>query len=517
MAPGGEPPDEGLSPSVATLPPFPPSGAVDVAELAALRRQFLAGAQLPPGVRPTVAESWRRSRTHGIDPDRLSPQGPDPEGLEQARARHRQLLEAAEPLLAEADQLLGPLPHLLALGGPDARILRLWVKGVPDPDLRPANLFEGARWDESAIGCNGVGTALATGEPVVLIGPEHFQAGYAGWTCMGVPLRDPDGVLVGALDLSVSNEAVSVTAWGWMLSLARWIEHALATPPTEPQEAVARILAGDPFAALRGALELLGSELELDTHRRLLGKAAREVDHARSHLEQRIADFAVALDFGREAQAMLLHEIRGALGTIANSVELVEQGEGHESRPAVDRIRRQVEVLSRLVEDLRDLEHFVRAESLRFEDLDLRDVIAEAADLMGMEMNTRGQALVAKLPSEPLPLCGDATRLQQVFVNLLSNAAKYGSPNGAAIVTAVRERDEAVVRVADEGRGIPARELERLFDLFRRVDPGKEPGSGIGLALVRRLVRLHGGRVYADSAGPGRGSVFTVRLPLAGD
>jgi len=434
------------------VPRFPSVGTLAFGDLAAARSRFLARGELAPGVRAPVAESWRRSLAHGIDPGRLVPQAPDPEDLERALEAHRQLVDAAAPLLVEADQLLTDLPHLLVLAGPDARVLRIWAQGLPARGRDEANMFEGATWAESAIGCNGVGTALAAGEPVALIGPEHFQETYLDWTCVGMPLRSPDGTLAGAIDLSVPNEAVSVTTWGWMLSLACWIEHELATPAPAVNHPVAPSLTGDPFAALRGALDLLGSEVELGTHRRLLSDAARQVSRVETHFERRISALRTELDLSHEAHALLLHEIRGSLGTIVNAAMLIEKEEATEVREEIRLLRGQVHVLTRLAEDFQHLERMVRTEALDPELLDLRDSVAEATDLFRSEMDARGYSLVLKLPSEPLPVYGDRVRLQQVFVNLLSNAAKYGDPGDRTTVTAIREGNEGLVRVADDGQ-----------------------------------------------------------------
>src|SRR5690606_2117678 len=126
--------------------------------------------------------------------------------------------------------------------------------------------------------------------------------------------------------------------------------------------------------------------------------------------------------------------------------------------------------------------------------------------------------LCIELPAEPLLVAADPTRLSQALANLLSNAAKY-TPHGGRIVVRVRaEGAEAVMEVTDNGMGIPEPELERIFSMFAQVTPAidrSQGGLGIGLALSRGLVELHGGRIHATSSGPGKGSTFTVRLPLA--
>jgi CheY-like chemotaxis protein len=132
-------------------------------------------------------------------------------------------------------------------------------------------------------------------------------------------------------------------------------------------------------------------------------------------------------------------------------------------------------------------------------------------------IDAAGHHLRVVLPAEPLYLHADPVRLTQVFVNLLNNSCKYTPPGGQLQISTVREGQHAVVRVTDSGAGIPSDQLERVFSMFNQVDRRPERsqgGLGIGLALVRRLVDMHGGSVQASSDGPGKGSEFVVRLPV---
>jgi len=498
--------------------------ALDLQDLAEARRRFLEEGEPVRGVRPPVAESWRRSVAHGVDPHRLERQERDPEALGRALEAHQHLVAAAEPLLAEAGMLLGDLPHLLVVAAPDARVLCLWAQGISELDREASNLFEGASWHESAIGCNGIGTALAIREPVVLVGPEHFQESYVGWTCVGVPVWSPAGELVGATDLSVPNGAVSLATWGWTLSLGRRIGqalgdahagHAAAPRPPRPSEA-------DPLAALRGVPGLLGFDLELRSHRRLLAGAAGHVELVEADLERRISRLVAERNRSREgerraceARAFLSHELRTPVATIRNAAALLEDTDPATTREAARQIGRQAAVLARLADDLDDFERLERAETLASTRLCLRDRVVEAVALLQPEIDARRHDLSVKLTEEPLWVRGDAVRLQQIFVNLLTNAARYTPAEGRVAVSVFREVEEAVVQIADDGNGIPAEHRQRIFEPFQRLESGSAPrGSGIGLAVVEKLVRLHGGRVSVASEGPGRGSVFTVRLPL---
>jgi two-component system CheB/CheR fusion protein len=155
---------------------------------------------------------------------------------------------------------------------------------------------------------------------------------------------------------------------------------------------------------------------------------------------------------------------------------------------------------------------------LRSEQLDLRQTTRSSIEALGPYMAERGTRLEVEIPDRPFLLVGDDARLQQIQANLLSNASKY-SPRGGQVRLQLSEEDgEAVIRVSDEGRGIEQHMLPKIFDLFVQGEQSlarSEGGLGIGLTLLRSLVELHHGRVEALSDGPGKGSTFIVRLPLA--
>jgi signal transduction histidine kinase len=171
-----------------------------------------------------------------------------------------------------------------------------------------------------------------------------------------------------------------------------------------------------------------------------------------------------------------------------------------------------------LVDDLLDISR-VNSGKVRLEirALDLVDVLAEAAAAAQGAMQAHEHRFETQLPPGPVRVQADRTRLQQVFGNLLGNAAKYTPRGGHVALRARVEGDEAVVDVQDDGMGIPPAALARIFQMFEQVDSHlqhSQGGLGIGLALVHRLVALHGGRVEARSDGEGRGTTFTVHLPL---
>jgi PAS domain S-box-containing protein len=216
--------------------------------------------------------------------------------------------------------------------------------------------------------------------------------------------------------------------------------------------------------------------------------------------------------------ATLSHELRNPLTPLVNAVQLLRMNApvpGNMEFP-VKLIERQVDFIRRLVDDLSEVTR-VNLGKVRLNKchLLLRDVLNSAIEATRSLMEERRHNLQLVLPSDPIALQGDADRLYQVFVNLITNAVKFTPDEGRIWVKATTEGDEAVVRVEDTGVGIPHEMLPRIFDLFTQVDtPISHGGLGIGLALVKDLVAMHGGSVQVRSEGMGKGSEFTVRLPL---
>ena len=223
-----------------------------------------------------------------------------------------------------------------------------------------------------------------------------------------------------------------------------------------------------------------------------------------------------------EFLATLAHELRNPLAPIRNSLNILKlTGKAEGALANVYQILdRQVSHMVRLVDDLMEVSRITRGHvSLRTEPTDVQAVLLAAIETSRPLIEEAAHRLDVSLPPEALRLNADPMRLAQVITNLLNNAARYTDKGGHIQLSARREGDEAVVSVRDNGRGISADMLPRVFDLFTQAAPGRQyaHGSlGIGLTIVRSLVELHGGRVEAHSDGLRRGSEFIVRLPLAG-
>ncbi len=611
-----------------------------MADLVALRAEYLRSGRPAEGIRPVVVESWQRCREYGVDPQVLRRQVPDRAALEALRARHGELLRLAEPSLALMHTTLGNQPHLIALSDGEGRILRMLHSGIDVETCEYSNLFEGASWHERDIGCNGVGTCLATGRPVILLGPEHFQAAYVEWTCIGVPLRGCGEAIVGAIDLSVPNKHVHTHTWGWALSVAAAIEARLGRRESDLPTLGAEL--GAPLNASAGVLDLLGSQLGLSpTHARFFDEARRDISmasrqwyrtlresenrfrtmadetplmiwvtdasggiefinraygeffgttlaalqarewqsllHPEDH-DLYMAKFHAALreqapfraqvrvrradgqwrwidSFGmprisasgeflgmagsspdvsehkaleealKEADrrkdeflAMLGHELRNPLATLVTGLHLLREKPDCSCREQIlTSLDRQAKLLRRLVDDLLDISRVTRGTiQLKSEVLDLAAVAEQAADAVAQGVAAAGHRFTFRRLEEPVWVMGDAARLQQVLVNLLSNAVKYTGEGGHIELAMAGDADSAIVRVKDNGLGIPAEMQKKIFDLFGQVDSSIHrpyQGLGIGLNLAKRIIHLHKGTIAVASEGAGKGSVFTLRLP----
>jgi PAS domain S-box-containing protein len=222
-----------------------------------------------------------------------------------------------------------------------------------------------------------------------------------------------------------------------------------------------------------------------------------------------------------EFLAMLAHELRNPLAPVLNALQIMKMPAVPCSavQQARDMMERQVQHMVRLVDDLLDVSRMMRDKiELRRGRVKLATVVAQAVEIARPAIDAKGQDLAISLPSEPIWLDADLTRLAQVVSNLMNNAVKYTDKGGRIRLSAEREGAEAVLRVQDTGIGIEPEMLPRIFDLFVQAERSlarAQGGIGVGLALVRKLVEMHGGSVAAFSEGPNHGSEFIVRLPIA--
>lgn len=280
----------------------------------------------------------------------------------------------------------------------------------------------------------------------------------------------------------------------------------------------------DPYElrALRG-LEHLHSITFLDRPVRIaaLISTVRAALQARNRQYQ-VRDLLIAAERGvrqrDEFLAMLSHELRNPLSAISNAVHMLRL-QPQQSARVIGILDRQAGLLSRMVDDLLDVARITSGKvQLKTECFEAAHALNSALETIAPYLNARGHRLEVLRRQMPLSVEGDPTRIAQVLANLIHNAAKYTDPGGDIRVQLTREDGQAVYRVRDSGTGIEPTQLKHIFELFaqgkRNIDRA-EGGLGIGLTIVRQLVHMHGGEISAHSDGPGTGSEFCVRLPIA--
>lgn len=245
--------------------------------------------------------------------------------------------------------------------------------------------------------------------------------------------------------------------------------------------------------------------------------ARRQAEEA---LRQLNADLSEADRHKNEFMAILGHELRNPLAPLLNAVQIldVQKNDEHLQHKARAIIKRQVTQMTRLVEELLEVSRITTGRiQLHPQRLDINTVVQNALETTRPLIDKRRHQLTVSLPPEPLWLHADATRLEQVVVNLITNAAKYANEGGQVWISVEQEGAVCVLKVGDTGIGISPELLPRIFDLFTQAERSldrSEGGLGIGLSLVKRLTELHGGTVEASSI-LGKGSEFVVRLPIS--
>ena len=264
-----------------------------------------------------------------------------------------------------------------------------------------------------------------------------------------------------------------------------------------------------------------------------LYRKTRALERLNAELEQRVADRTAALEATTAALqeadrrkdeflAILAHELRNPLAPIRTAVQLLRKRDLAETQNirAREVIERQVQHLVCLIDDLLDVSRITRGMiTLQRERVLIDAVVARAVETARPLIDARKHELALDLPEELLSVEGDPTRLVQIVGNVLHNAAKFMEPGGRIVLSVSREDSYAVISVRDFGLGIEAELVSKIFDLFSQVHQKSETahgGLGIGLALVRRLVEMHGGVVTASSEGLGKGTEMVVRLPVIG-
>jgi signal transduction histidine kinase/ActR/RegA family two-component response regulator len=352
-------------------------------------------------------------------------------------------------------------------------------------------------------------TALPTGDMIEVARMAHRPATPAEARAVGaelearLELRSPDVARIphpaGADELTIA--AVPIGSLGEQGCLVAGA--ARQDFPT----AIERMLLG--VCANQAAISLRHAQYIADL---------REAAQVKEKLLIELSESARGKD---EFLAMLGHELRNPLASILSAAQVVRlrAAKGKDIGPTTNIVERQALHMARLIDDLLDVARVSQGKIvLRKELIDLASVVSRAVEAVRPLVEEGRHELVIALPGAPVVIEADLARLQQIISNLLSNAARYSDPGGTIWLSAAAEGATLVLRVRDRGMGMAKDLLPRVFELFVQADRSlsrSQGGLGIGLALVRNLVELHGGSVEAKSDGPGKGSEFVVRLPYA--
>jgi signal transduction histidine kinase/DNA-binding response OmpR family regulator len=271
------------------------------------------------------------------------------------------------------------------------------------------------------------------------------------------------------------------------------------------------------YDATGRARRMAGVSLDV-TERKRLHEALQQSE---SELARQAEELRRADRRKDEFLATLAHELRNPLAPIRMGIDLLARSPGDASEPTLGVMQRQIAHMVRLIDDLLDVSRITSGKlQLKRERVTLAAIVEAALEASRPLIERKSQTLRVLMPDGNLVLDADLTRIAQVIGNLLNNASNYTVSDGLIELTTRREGDWAVIEVRDNGCGIPGDRLADVFEMFSQVNRTLERshgGLGIGLALVRRLVEMHGGTSTASSAGLGRGSTFTIRLPLAAD
>lgn len=499
-----------------------PRQAMD--DLLANRQKYLQTDQFKATVRPVVRSAWRRCRRYGVDPEHLKAQTPpDARKLKSLIGANAALLEASDSLIEMVHATMGESGHLVALSDCHGTILRLLADPVTQAEAGAGcNFFQGASWHEKDLGCNGIGTALATDEPVILIGPEHFQQAYVSWTCVGIPIHMPDGRTAGALDLSVPNAQVDIRTWGWILSVARAIERRLAGEPRsweEGQDLQDVDDLGNPFHAIRGVLDLVVRQLGLpEPYKSFLGQASEQVgraeqDRRKAHagLESRVRERTAALEQRSEQLQLLASELTVAeqrerrrlasmlhdhLQQLLVGAKLrLRLGATAEGPRRTQEIRQAEQILGEAIEATRSLSAELHPSVLHEHGL------AAALEWLAHRMND-SYPIHVDLELDAAVMVED-DRLRSLLFDaareLLFNAVKYAEADRVRVSLHPHDLDTVRLCVEDQGVGFDAPAFE----------PDVKRGGGLGLFRLRERLGILGGSLVIDSR-PGEGTCIEV-------
>ena len=399
-----------------------------------------------------------------------------------AEARLQETLASVEQQVADRTEALSKAMAELKLSEKQFRLIT---------DLSPVHLFR--------AGPDGDATYLSPGF-LAMTGLRRDQAMGFGWFDAVHP--DDRERLMSSWQQALHSQVIFQAEFRFRVATGEFRWYRTRVVPDRDD-------AGDVIGWVGAAIDLHELHLALDERADALEKAegARRVAEEASHLKD-------------EFLATASHELRTPLNAIVGWVHVLQSGaltDDDQRRQAVDALERNARIQTRLIEDLLDVSRMIQGRvSLTVTPLDMRKVLDGAVEIIRHAAAAKDITINVETAPDPVPVIGDEHRLQQVIWNLLANSVKYTSRGGTITASLSCEFGRAIAKVEDSGEGIDPAFLPHVFEPFRQgVSASTRSGLGLGLAIVRRLVDLHGGRITAESAGAGRGSTFTVSLPVA--
>ncbi len=438
--------------------------------------------------------------------------------------QHEQLLEIIGRQFNEPEKFFARIAEIYALSPPesfdllelaDGRVLerftkiqfieerdvgRVWsFRDITERKRAEQELRQQREWFEVTL--SSIGDAVITTDTqgkVTFLNPvAEIMTGWKSGEASGQPLETVFKIINEETGEPAKNPVAKVLREGAVVGLAN---HTALISKDGTERSIE-----DSAAPIRGATgKISGAVMVFHdvTERRRVEKALKEGDRRKD-----------------EFLAMLAHELRNPLAPICSGLEILKltENDSDTAENVRSMMERALNQLVRLVDDLLDASRITTGKlQLRKERVELAGVIQNVVDTSRSVIDEHGHKLTIGLPSAPILLDADPTRLAQVFSNLLNNAAKYSEAGGHIALSAELERNQVAVRVTDTGIGIPADHLPGIFEIFAQVDTAldrSQGGLGIGLSLAKGLVEMHGGTIEAHSNGPDSGSEFIVRLP----
>ncbi len=416
-----------------------------------LWKEFLEAHKIPVTLRPEILEAWQRCVKAGVNSTQVVPQKIDLVDLKRRRQRRAGLIKLAMPIMESLRKFLSHHPHIVMLFDEDVICLVNLCDEATRENGASINVLEGACWSEEKMGACGAGSAAVTGRPVIVFGREHYIEVLAEWTCMGAPIRHPNGQVMGILDLAMPNQFVYHHTFGMLLTAVESIEERMREYHQKP-------------SLQRGP-----------------------------NIQDQAIEFA--------------HEIRNPLTAVKGVIQLMASNQlDQKFKPYLEIALKELDRVTDLLNCFMSLHKPLKPD---FQPVDLNESLNRLVTLMSPNASERGVALFFNPAPESLLVRADPRLLHQVGQNLVRNAVQAMEDGGTLEIVTSYTGSMATAAFRDTGPGIPEEKLDAIFHPFVT---SHDHGVGVGLALCEKIVRLHGGKISVRSE-LGKGTCFEIKIP----